>query len=98
MRNNAGGHGYDNELMTMKPIFIARGPAFKSGVTVDPIKSVDIYPLICHLLEIEPASNNGSLARAKTLLKSTNSAPQFRFSVNFIWQFITFFLLKNQFL
>lgn len=65
-----GGHGYDNELLPMKPIFIAKGPAFRSNQTVAPIKSVDIYPLICHLLKINPSPNNGSLARASRLLKN----------------------------
>lgn len=63
-----GSHGYDNTLDNMKPIFIASGPAFKVKVTVDPIQSVDIYPLICHILNMKAAPNNGSLDRAKTLL------------------------------
>ncbi|GFR75176.1 ectonucleotide pyrophosphatase/phosphodiesterase family member 5 [Elysia marginata] len=63
-----GDHGYDNALNMMKPLFIARGPAFKQGVSVDPILNVDIYPLICHLLDIEPAANNGSMTRVKSLL------------------------------
>ncbi|XP_059172781.1 ectonucleotide pyrophosphatase/phosphodiesterase family member 5-like [Physella acuta] len=63
-----GGHGYDNELPHMKPIFIAKGPAFRSNQTVEPIQSVDIYPLICHILKINPSPNNGSLDRASRLL------------------------------
>ncbi|CAL1538432.1 unnamed protein product [Lymnaea stagnalis] len=65
-----GNHGYDNELISMKPIFIASGPAFKVNVTVDPIQSVDIYPLICHLLHIESEPNNGSLERVNSMLKN----------------------------
>lgn len=65
-----GNHGYDNELLTMKPIFIASGPAFKVNATVEPIQSVDIYPLVCHLLQIEPSPNNGSLTRATSLLSN----------------------------
>ncbi|CAL1545363.1 unnamed protein product [Lymnaea stagnalis] len=68
-----GSHGYDNELINMKPIFIASGPAFKVNATVDPIRSVDIYPLICHLLNMTGAPNNGSLYRGKTLLNSSFS-------------------------
>ncbi|GFO17630.1 ectonucleotide pyrophosphatase/phosphodiesterase family member 5 [Plakobranchus ocellatus] len=63
-----GDHGYDNTLDSMKPFFIAQGPAFKQGASVEPIQNVDIYPLICFLLEIEPSANNGSLTRAKLLL------------------------------
>lgn len=65
-----GDHGFDDDLLTMRPIFVARGPAFKTNETVEPIKNVDIYPLICHLLGIEPSPNNGSLERAMTLLRT----------------------------
>ncbi|KAH9520364.1 Bis(5'-adenosyl)-triphosphatase enpp4 [Bulinus truncatus] len=65
-----GDHGYDNGINNMNPFFIASGPDFKTGgQRVDPIQSVDIYPLICHLLGIQAAPNNGSLERAKTLLR-----------------------------
>ncbi|GFO23904.1 ectonucleotide pyrophosphatase/phosphodiesterase family member 5 [Plakobranchus ocellatus] len=55
----------------MRPIFVARGPAFKQNAVVESIDTVDIYPLICHLLNIDPAPNNGSLERAEkaTLLR-----------------------------
>ncbi|GFO16409.1 ectonucleotide pyrophosphatase/phosphodiesterase 5, partial [Plakobranchus ocellatus] len=64
-----GDHGYDNILSSMRPIFVARGPAFKQNAVVESIDTVDIYPLICHLLNIDPAPNNGSLERAATLLR-----------------------------
>nr|KAI8755442.1 bis(5'-adenosyl)-triphosphatase ENPP4-like isoform X1 [Biomphalaria glabrata] len=67
-----GDHGFDNELVNMKPFFIASGPAFRTGgQVVDPIQSVDIYPLICYLLDIPASPNNGSLERAKTLLRNS---------------------------
>ncbi|XP_046545241.1 glycerophosphocholine choline phosphodiesterase ENPP6-like [Haliotis rubra] len=64
-------HGYDNRLMSMKPIFLARGPNFKTNFRSDPIKNVDIYPLVCKLLKIEPAPNNGSLARVNAFIQDT---------------------------
>ncbi|XP_046561053.1 glycerophosphocholine cholinephosphodiesterase ENPP6-like [Haliotis rubra] len=64
-------HGYDNALMSMKPIFLARGPNFKTNFTSDPIKNVDIYPLVCKLLKIEPAPNNGSLTRVNAFIQDT---------------------------
>jgi len=63
-----GDHGFDDDNLKMRPFFMARGPAFKTGEMVEPIKNVDIYPLICHLLDIQPSANNGSLVRAMTLL------------------------------
>ncbi|GFR75172.1 ectonucleotide pyrophosphatase/phosphodiesterase family member 5 [Elysia marginata] len=64
-----GDHGYDNILNSMRPIFAARGPAFKQNAIVESIDTVDIYPLICHILNIDPAPNNGSLERAAALLR-----------------------------
>ncbi|XP_046545216.1 ectonucleotide pyrophosphatase/phosphodiesterase family member 5-like [Haliotis rubra] len=66
-----GTHGYDNRLMTMKPIFLAKGPNFKTNFTSDPIRNVDIYPLVCKLLKINPAPNNGSLARVNAFILET---------------------------
>lgn len=63
-----GGHGYDNYRPNMKPFFQAVGPAFKTGVKVAPISNLDLYPLICRLLDLAPAPNNGSVERAATLL------------------------------
>ena len=47
----------------MYPIFMAHGPAFKKGFKIKSFKNVDIYPLMCYVLGIDPAINNGSLAR-----------------------------------
>ncbi|XP_046360522.2 ectonucleotide pyrophosphatase/phosphodiesterase family member 5-like [Haliotis rufescens] len=66
-----GTHGFDNRLMTMKPIFLARGPNFKTNFKSDPIQNVDIYPLVCKLLNIEPAPNNGSLDRVSVFIQDT---------------------------
>jgi hypothetical protein len=64
----------------MYPIFIAHGPAFKQNYTIPSFNNVDIYPLMCFILGIQPAANNGSLEnvldmlvfrdRAKSLKKS----------------------------
>ena len=67
-RNKKGDHGYSNELPSMKPIFFARGPDFRKGVKSTSILSVDIYSLVCRLLNIEAAPNNGSLERTAQFL------------------------------
>ncbi|XP_069127664.1 ectonucleotide pyrophosphatase/phosphodiesterase family member 5-like [Argopecten irradians] len=64
-----GGHGFDNRLMSMKSIFYAIGPNFKPNYAAPPFKSVDLYPLICELLGIRPAPNNGSLCNTADFLK-----------------------------
>ena len=49
-----GTHGYDNQLRSMHALFIAKGPAFKSGTISPPFENVNIYPLISHILNIDP--------------------------------------------
>ncbi|XP_002740805.2 ectonucleotide pyrophosphatase/phosphodiesterase family member 7-like [Saccoglossus kowalevskii] len=63
-----GGHGFDNEDLTMKNIFLASGPDFKKGFLSKPFESVDIYPLMCQILNLQPAPNNGSLDNVIDLL------------------------------
>lgn len=66
-----GVNGYSNKIKDMYPFFVARGPAFKENFTTDSFELVDIYPLICSILGIEPAPNNGSLARVKGLFRKS---------------------------
>lgn len=75
-----GAHGWLPSIPSMHPFFIAQGPAFKTGYKTDMINMVDIYPLICHLLGIKPAPNNGSLDRIAHLLKS--SPPSHTYSLD----------------
>jgi predicted AlkP superfamily pyrophosphatase or phosphodiesterase len=64
-----GAHGYDNALDSMQGLFVASGPAFKQGVSVDLFRSVDIYGLMCAILGVPPAKNDGDSAAAKALLR-----------------------------
>lgn len=59
---NKGDHGYHNTEMDMKTIFRAFGPNFKKDFLSEPFDSIHIYPLMCKLLEIQPAPHNGSLS------------------------------------
>ncbi|GFO43553.1 ectonucleotide pyrophosphatase/phosphodiesterase family member 5-like [Plakobranchus ocellatus] len=58
----AGCHGYDNEEKDMRPFFVAMGPSFRKGFSLSTFNIVDLYPLMCRLLGLKPAPNNGSLA------------------------------------
>ena len=58
-----GDHGYYNNQSSMFPIFIAHGPGFKQNYTIKSFFNVDIYPLMCFLLGIDPGVNNGTLDR-----------------------------------
>lgn len=47
---NGGTHGWDNQDPLMRAIFIANGPAFKSGVTLPAFDNVDVEPLLRELI------------------------------------------------
>ncbi|XP_035487583.1 bis(5'-adenosyl)-triphosphatase enpp4 isoform X2 [Scophthalmus maximus] len=72
-------HGYDNSLPSMHPFMAAVGPSFRQGYRISDLNSVDIYPLMCHLLSVPPQPNNGSLTQARCLLEaeSFGDAPLF---------------------
>ncbi|KAJ0016026.1 hypothetical protein NQD34_014316 [Periophthalmus magnuspinnatus] len=70
LQNNKGDHGFDNEILDMKAFFRAVGPDFHKNLLVEPFDLVDVYPLMCHLLGIEPEVNDGHLERTKAMLVS----------------------------
>ncbi|XP_036750074.2 glycerophosphocholine cholinephosphodiesterase ENPP6 isoform X1 [Manis pentadactyla] len=64
-----GWHGYDNEIMDMRGIFLAFGPDFKSNFRAAPIRSVDVYNVMCNAAGIAPLPNNGSWSRVMCMLE-----------------------------
>jgi hypothetical protein len=56
----------------MQAIFLARGPAFKKGVTVPSFQNIHLYALLAHLLGVTPAPNDGSLDSVKSVLVNSN--------------------------
>jgi len=67
-REAIGHHGYDNFLPNMRPIFIARGPSFQKNVTLDSFENINVYSLLCHLLDVKPRENNGTLHSFQNIL------------------------------
>jgi len=55
-----GSHGFDPLSEEMRTIFIARGPAFRSGLVLPPLDNVDVYPLLARLLGVTPLDNDGN--------------------------------------
>lgn len=45
-----GNHGYDNQALEMRTLFIANGPAFRRGASLAPFPSVSVNPLLRHVL------------------------------------------------
>jgi predicted AlkP superfamily pyrophosphatase or phosphodiesterase len=64
-----GGHGYDNQLESMRAIFIAHGKAFKEGKVVEPFENIHIYNIMTQILGLTPAKNDGSFAVARNVLR-----------------------------
>ena len=57
-----GMHGWDPAWQEMHGAFVGHGPAFPPGSSAPAVRSVDLYELMAHLLDLEPAANQGSLA------------------------------------
>ncbi|XP_068432957.1 ectonucleotide pyrophosphatase/phosphodiesterase family member 1 [Clinocottus analis] len=70
-----GFHGSDNLFDNMQAIFIGYGPGFKENTVVPPFESIEIYNLMCDLLGIRPAPNNGTHGSLNHLLKSPVHQP-----------------------
>jgi len=63
-----GGHGYDNQLPSMRAIFIAHGEAFKKGKVVSPFENIQVYNIMAKILGLKPAVNDGNYRAAKAVL------------------------------
>ena len=63
-----GNHGYDPKYQSMHGIFIAKGPSFQSNKNIPPLHSIHLYEMMCHILNIEPATNDGSLDSTRAFL------------------------------
>jgi len=64
-----GEHGYDNQLESMRALFVAHGPAFKKEKVVEPFENVDVYNVMAKILGLKPAINDGGDATAKAVLR-----------------------------
>jgi len=67
--NARGAHGYDNRYQSMQATFIAHGAAFKRGFVAQPFENIHVYSLLCRILGLTPAKNDGNLDAVKDMLK-----------------------------
>jgi predicted AlkP superfamily pyrophosphatase or phosphodiesterase len=77
-RRVGGNHGYDPQVKSMQGLFVAAGPAFRRGIVVPPFENVHVYGLMCRVLGIEAAANDGDPEFGTTtmLLPLTRGAEQ----------------------
>lgn len=52
-KTTPGKHGFDNHHPDMRATFIAWGPAFKKGITIEGFENVNVYPLVAHILGLQ---------------------------------------------
>lgn len=65
-----GEHGYDPASPAIRAMFVANGPAFRSGGRLADFDNVDVYPLLRALIGLPPATGiDGSAARFDAVLK-----------------------------
>lgn len=68
-RPKSATHGWDNMLPSMGAIFVAAGPAFKEGLRVPAFGNVHVYDLLCRILGLTPAPNDGSPDTTRAMLR-----------------------------
>ena len=64
-----GAHGYDNAAPEMAALFIASGPAFRSGARLPSFDNVDVYPLLARLVGVTPHPSDGNPATLAAALR-----------------------------
>ncbi len=65
----SGSHGYDNELESMRALFIGHGPAFRSKYVAEPFQNTEVYNLMCRILKLKAAPNDGKIENVSVMLK-----------------------------
>jgi len=65
---SGGAHGYDPLDPDMNAFFLASGPAFKSGLTIEAFENIHIYEMLCEILGLNPAPNDGNSAVLEPIL------------------------------
>ncbi len=66
---SGGAHGYDNAAESMQALFVAAGSSLKRGERIERMRSVDVYELICRILDVTPRTNDGDPSVARGFLR-----------------------------
>ncbi len=64
-----GTHGYDARAKSMQGLFIASGPRLDSGVVVPAFENIHVYELMCAILGLTPAKNDGDPSVTRDMLR-----------------------------
>jgi predicted AlkP superfamily pyrophosphatase or phosphodiesterase len=71
-KTTPGKHGFDNHQPDMRATFIAWGPAFKKGITIEGFENVNVYPLVAKILglQLDETKIDGRLKVLAPVLKN----------------------------
>ncbi|CAJ0602605.1 unnamed protein product [Cylicocyclus nassatus] len=71
-------HGINPDDPGMRAVLVLRGPSFAKTQKITRIpQNIDLYPLMCYLLGIKPAPNNGSMVVFQTTVEFTEKQRRF---------------------
>ena len=70
-RSPGGAHGYDGRLQSMHGLFIASGPRLREGMRVKAFDNIHVYELMCAVLGLQPATNDGDPAVTRDMLRTS---------------------------
>nr|KAF6300435.1 ectonucleotide pyrophosphatase/phosphodiesterase 2 [Myotis myotis] len=70
-----GDHGFDNKVNSMQTVFVGYGPTFKYKTKVPPFENIELYNVMCDLLGLRPAPNNGTHGSLNHLLRTNTFRP-----------------------
>ncbi|MDI1320135.1 MAG: ectonucleotide pyrophosphatase/phosphodiesterase [bacterium] len=65
---NRGNHGWDPATPNMGALFLASGPAFRRGHELADVDNIHLYNLLCRVLGLQPAPNDGDDRLAREVL------------------------------
>ena len=85
-------HGYEPNDKQMRGIFMAKGNSFKKSYkSHEPIYIIDIYSLMCYLLDLTPNPNNGTFDRIMHVLAKHQ---QYKAHVSIYFEILCFVLIS----
>ncbi len=77
LTGSKGEHGYDpGTSASMRGLFVAAGPAFKTATRIGLLDNVDVYNILAKALDVSAAPNQGREAVETGVLKSGPAAPR----------------------
>ncbi|XP_045914145.1 venom phosphodiesterase 1 [Micropterus dolomieu] len=72
---SGGNHGYDNDVESMHAMFVSYGPKFQYKTEIEPFSNIELYNLMCDVLQISPTVNNGTHGSMNHVLRQPYHIP-----------------------